>query len=115
MPAVPAGASSCRTNVLSIWCVASAVVAALLALPLQSTRVAAAERAVVLEIDGAIGPAITDYVVRELRDLKPSETRLVIIRMNTPGGLDTSMREIIRAILASPIPQARSTDGCSLR
>jgi membrane-bound serine protease (ClpP class) len=92
--------------VLSSWCVASAVAAALLALPLQSTRAAAAERAVVLEIDGAIGPAIADYVVRELHDLKPSETRLVIIRMNTPGGLDTSMREIIRAILASPIPVA---------
>ena len=66
----------------------------------------AAPKAVILEIDGAIGPAASEYVARELRDLTPSDTRLVILRMNTPGGLDTSMREIIAAILASPIPVA---------
>ena len=64
----------------------------------------AAPRAVILEIDGAIGPATSEYVAREFRDLGASETRLVILRMNTPGGLDTSMREIIAAILASPVP-----------
>jgi membrane-bound serine protease (ClpP class) len=67
---------------------------------------AAARRAVVVEVDGAIGPAITDYVSRELAAVRPSDTSLVILRMNTPGGLDTSMREIIRAVLASPVPVA---------
>lgn len=66
----------------------------------------AARRAVVLEIDGAIGPAIADYLVRELGALKPSDTGLVVLRMDTPGGLDTSMRAMIRAILASPVPVA---------
>jgi membrane-bound serine protease (ClpP class) len=69
-----------------------------------ASEVAAAPHAVVLEIDGAIGPAVADYVVRELRGVSRDNTRLVVLRMNTPGGLDTSMREIIRAILSSPVP-----------
>ncbi|HLY06457.1 MAG TPA: nodulation protein NfeD [Rhizomicrobium sp.] len=64
----------------------------------------AAGRAAVLEIDGAIGPATAEYVTGELASLDPGTTRMVALRMNTPGGLDSSMREIIRAILASPVP-----------
>ncbi len=63
-------------------------------------------RAVVLEVNGAIGPAIADYVAQELAAVKPNDTGLVVLRMNTPGGLDGSMRKIIRAILASPVPVA---------
>jgi membrane-bound serine protease (ClpP class) len=66
----------------------------------------AAGRAVVLEVDGVIGPAIADYIQRELRAVAGTDTRLVILRMNTPGGLDTSMRDIIRAIFASAVPVA---------
>src|SRR5580704_8199072 len=72
---------------------------ATLAVPAQ-----AAERAVVLDIDGAIGPAVADYVVRELHGATPNQVAVVVLRMNTPGGLDTSMRQIISAILASPVP-----------
>ena len=63
-------------------------------------------RAVVLEVDGAIGPAVADYVVRELGAVNPADTALVILRLDTPGGLDTSMREIIRTVLAAPVPVA---------
>ena len=83
---------------------ARALLAAIIGLPLLASEVAAAPHAVVLEIDGAIGPAVADYVVRELRGVSRDNTRLVVLRMNTPGGLDTSMREIIRAILSSPVP-----------
>jgi membrane-bound serine protease (ClpP class) len=67
---------------------------------------AAAEQALVLDIDGPIGPPAADYVERALSAAKPGAVGLVILRMNTPGGLDTSMRAIIKAILASPVPVA---------
>jgi membrane-bound serine protease (ClpP class) len=65
-----------------------------------------AKRAAVLDVNGIIGPAMADYIVREIRTVAPSGTGLVILRMNTPGGLDTSMRQIISAILASRVPVA---------
>ncbi len=63
-------------------------------------------RAVVLEVDGAIGPATNDFIVRGIEDAEESGAALVILRLNTPGGLDTSMRDIIRKILASRVPVA---------
>jgi membrane-bound serine protease (ClpP class) len=90
------------TSILS----AIGVCAALIGLALPAAPAAAAERAIVLEIDGAIGPPIADYITRELNAARSGEIRLFILRMNTPGGLDTSMRKIISAILASPVPVA---------
>lgn len=61
---------------------------------------------VVLELDGPIGPAGADFIKRGLKRASDKGVPLVVIRMDTPGGLDTSMREIIKAILASPVPVA---------
>ncbi len=61
---------------------------------------------IVLEVKGAIGPAVADYLVRGIDLAQVQDAPAVIIRMDTPGGLDSSMREIIRAILASSVPVA---------
>ena len=72
----------------------------------QAAAPAVAGRALLLEVDGVIGPPIADYIVHELAAARPDQLRLIIVQMNTPGGLDTSMRQIISAILASPVPVA---------
>ncbi len=61
---------------------------------------------VVLEVADAIGPATSDYLRRGIESAAESDAELVIIVLDTPGGLDSSMRDIIKAILASPVPVA---------
>jgi membrane-bound serine protease (ClpP class) len=60
----------------------------------------------VVPLDGAIGPASADFARRAIESAPREGAQLVVLRIDTPGGLDTSMREIIKAILASPVPVA---------
>lgn len=58
----------------------------------------------VLELDGAIGPASSDYIERSLRAPAVQDSEAVILYIDTPGGLDSAMRSIVQAILSSPAP-----------
>ncbi len=60
----------------------------------------------VLELDGPIGPATADYFVSNLRGAQRADAALFVLQLDTPGGLDHSMRDMIKAILASKIPVA---------
>jgi membrane-bound serine protease (ClpP class) len=72
--------------------------------PQAALTTGAGGNATVLEINGAIGPATSRYVVHGLESAQKAGSKLVILEVDTPGGLDTSMRDIIRAILASSVP-----------
>ncbi len=59
-----------------------------------------------LELDGAIGPATADYFISNLKKAQAANAELFVVQLDTPGGLDHSMRDMIKAILASKVPVA---------
>ena len=76
------------------------VAALLLSLPAFAATVRVAE------IHGAISPASAAYFLRALDAAQRAKADLLVLRLDTPGGLDSSMREMIQGILASPVPVA---------
>jgi membrane-bound serine protease (ClpP class) len=78
----------------------------LLAAVLLATLPARAQAVHVVGLEGAIGPGSAEFVSRSLERARQEGARLVVLRMDTPGGLDASMREIVKAILASDVPVA---------
>src|SRR5690606_1324486 len=63
-------------------------------------------KVVELQLDGVISPASSDFIVRGIDRAASQQAQLVVITLDTPGGLDASMRSIVKAILASPVPVA---------
>ncbi len=57
-----------------------------------------------LQLQGAIGPATADFITRGIEAAELNGSTLMVLEMDTPGGLDTSMRDIIQAILGSSVP-----------
>jgi membrane-bound serine protease (ClpP class) len=88
------------------WSLSWLVLAALAAVAQRPPAPAAAAPVLLLTVDGAIGPAAAERVTRALGRAARDQAQLVVLQLDTPGGLDTSMRSIIKAILASPVPVA---------
>lgn len=63
-----------------------------------------AKTAILLNIKGPIGPAVSDYINRGIKKAEEDHAGIVILQMDTPGGFDHSMRDIIKNILSSSIP-----------
>src|SRR5512134_1126750 len=58
-------------------------------------------RGILLPVQGPIGPATSDFFVRKVRAAQESGAELIIVRIDTPGGLETAMRDMVQAILAA--------------
>lgn len=86
--------------IVAAFCLALAASATAQDLPMKPATAA------LVTIDGAIGPAASDYVLRSLSRAAEAGHPLVILQIDTPGGLDSSTREIVQAILASAVPVA---------
>lgn len=86
----------CRTGALVTVLLAMLALAA----PLRAAEVH------LIDLEGAIGPASSDHVTRHLEAAEAAGADLFVIRMDTPGGLDAAMRDIIKAILDSDVPVA---------
>lgn len=71
---------------------------------LLASSVFAANKAILLTIDGAIGPATQDYIHRGIDYAKAQDAKVIILQINTPGGLASSLRGINQDIISSTVP-----------
>jgi membrane-bound serine protease (ClpP class) len=86
-----------------VWALIAAAAAALLAAPAAAPQDATTS-VPSIELDGEISPATAGWIGTALDDAAEAGAPLAIIRLDTPGGLDESMREIVQDVLAAPMP-----------
>lgn len=70
------------------------------------SRALSADSVAVLEVQGAISPATSDFIIRGIEAAETADAQLLVIELDTPGGLDASMRAIVQRMLSSTVPIA---------
>jgi membrane-bound serine protease (ClpP class) len=88
-------------RIRQIWL---ALTGLLLAASIVTGAQAASPRVDVLTIKGTINPVLVDYVKRGIEQAEDSGAEVFIIQLDTPGGLDTAMRDIVQLIVSSRVP-----------
>ena len=91
------------------------LVASLLALLLLPAAQAQSSAVMTIELDGFIDPNAARYVDRAITEATDADAALLVIQLNTPGGLSASAREIVSSILESPSPSPSSSPPAAPR
>jgi membrane-bound serine protease (ClpP class) len=71
---------------------------------LAASQVRAAPKVLVVDVDGVIHPVTVDILSRAIQQARQEGAGMLLVRLNTPGGLMDAMRESIEKIIASPVP-----------
>jgi membrane-bound serine protease (ClpP class) len=91
-----------KAYILTVWLAAALVLGLTGSVMAQDN----AGAVYVAEVRGVISPPVANYLIRVLEEARFEDASLVVLKLDTPGGLESSMREIIQAILDSPVPVA---------
>ena len=93
-----------KPSYIYTYCVAFMFICVVLVSQISGEEKIISGQVIVITINGPIGPATSDYVLNGLDEAIKTSAELVLLKMDTPGGLDTAMRDIIQGIISSPIP-----------
>ncbi len=93
-----------RPCVFRLLRICSILSACILLMPALAAEVSGPRQVDVIRVEGVISPSSADYIVTNIKQAEKDKAEALVIELDTPGGLDTSMRAIIKEMLASEVP-----------